>query len=45
MLNSETRLCLLNSIVNELRYINAYTYFCSWMVIYLFGDTDEEIQE
>ena len=45
ILSSETRLCLLNSIVNELRYINCHTYFYSWMVIYLFADIDESVQE
>lgn len=43
ILTPETRLCLLNSIVNELRYINSHTYFYSWMVIYLFNDVDEPI--
>ena len=45
LLNPETRLCLLNSIVNELRYVNAHTYFYSWMVIFLFNDIDEGVQE
>lgn len=45
LLNPEARACLLNSIVNELRYINAHTYFYSWMVIYMFSDVDESIQE
>jgi len=45
ILNSETRLCLLNSIVNELRYANAHTYFYSWMVIFMFNDVDESVQE
>ena len=45
ILTPETRMCLLNSIVNELRYINCHTYFYSWMVIYLFNDVDETIQE
>ena len=45
ILSSETRLCLLNSIVNELRYVNAHTYFYSWMVIFLFNDIDESVQE
>ena len=44
-LNTETRLCMLNSLVNELRYINSYTYFYSWILIYLFQDNDETIQE
>lgn len=35
-LNSETRLCLINALVNELRYINSYTYFYSWIVIFLY---------
>lgn len=43
LLNSETRLCLLNSIVNELRFINAHTYLYSWMVIFLFSDSDEAV--
>ena len=42
-LNNETRLCLLNSLVNELRYINNYTYFYSWIVIFLYSDSDETI--
>jgi hypothetical protein len=42
-LSTETRLCLLNSIVNELRYINSHTYFYSWIVIYMFNDVDESI--
>jgi hypothetical protein len=42
-LNNETRICLLNSLVNELRYINSYTYFYSWIVIFLFSDNDEAI--
>lgn len=45
ILSSETRLCLLNSIVNELRYINSHTYFYSWMVIYMFNDVDDSVQE
>jgi CCR4-Not complex component, Not1 len=46
MLSSETRMCLLNSIVNELRYINSHTYFYSWMVLYLYNDIlDEGVQE
>jgi len=40
LLNKETRLCLLNSIVNELRYINSHTYFYSWMVIYIFNEDE-----
>lgn len=44
-LPSDKRLCLLNSIVNELRFINAHTYFYSWMVIYMFNDVDETVQE
>ena len=44
-LNTETRWCLLNSLVNELRYINNFTYFYSWIVIYLFSDNDESVQE
>ena len=43
ILTPDTRMCLLNSIVNELRYINCHTYFYSWMVIYLFNDIDETI--
>ncbi len=35
-LNVETRWCFLNCLVNELRYINSYTYFYSWIVLYLF---------
>jgi hypothetical protein len=39
-------MCLLNSIVNELRYINSHTYFYSWMVLYLYNDIlDEGVQE
>ena len=39
-------MCLLNSIVNELRYINSHTYFYSWMVLYLYNDIAEEsVQE
>lgn len=45
LLSSETRLCLLNSIVNELRFINSHTYFYSWMIIYMFNDSDESVQE
>jgi hypothetical protein len=44
-LNNETRWCFLNCLVNELRYINSYTYFFSWIVIYLFLDMDEVISE
>jgi len=45
-LTPETRMCLLNSIVNELRYINSHTYFYSWMVLYLYNDIAEEsVQE
>jgi CCR4-NOT transcription complex subunit 1 len=36
---------LLNSVINELRYINADTYFCSWMIISLFNDVEDSIQE
>lgn len=44
-LNAETKWCLLNSLINELRYINNFTYFYSWIVIYLFSDNDESVQE
>lgn len=44
-LNNDTRWCFLNCLVNELRYINSYTYFYSWIVLYLFSDIDESIQE
>lgn len=44
-LNNETRWCFLNCLVNELRYISSYTYFFSWIVIYLFLDIDEAISE
>lgn len=44
-LNNETRSCFLNCLVNELRYINSQTYFYSWIVLYLFSDIDEKIQE
>jgi CCR4-NOT transcription complex subunit 1 len=44
-LTPDTRLCLLNSIVNELRFINCQTYFYSWMIIFMFNDVDESVQE
>jgi CCR4-NOT transcription complex subunit 1 len=45
LLDSEARVCLLNSFVNELRYVNATTYFFSYLVITMFNEVDETIQE
>ena len=42
-LNNDARLCFLNCLVNELRYINSHTYFYSWIVLYLFNDCEEVI--
>ena len=42
-LNNETRLCLLNSIVNELRYPNKHTYFFSCIVLYIFSESNKEV--
>jgi len=44
--NNETRCCLLNSIVNELRYPNTHEFFFSCIVLYLFLEsTKESVQE
>mmetsp|Transcript_9015 Transcript_9015/g.8420 ORF Transcript_9015/g.8420 Transcript_9015/m.8420 type:complete len:127 (+) Transcript_9015:3583-3963(+) len=42
-LNNETRFCLLNSIVNELRYPNSHTYFFSCIILYLFHESNSEV--
>lgn len=34
--NSETRLSLINSIVNELRYPNSHTFYFSCIILYLY---------
>ena len=45
-LNNETRQCLLNSIINELRYPNNHTYYFSCIVLHLFVESGSEmIQE
>jgi CCR4-NOT transcription complex subunit 1 len=42
-LNNETRWCLLNSIVNELRYPNNHTYYFSCIILYLFVESNKEV--
>jgi len=45
-LNDETRMCFLNSIVNELRFPNIHAYYFSCIILYLFvEDKSERIQE
>ena len=45
MLNDETRLCFLNSIVNELRYPNSHTFFFCIILLRLFDESKPNIQE
>jgi CCR4-NOT transcription complex subunit 1 len=42
-LNNETRNCLLNSIVNELRYPNTHTFFFSLILISPFMDSKPSV--
>ena len=42
-LNDETRLCFLNSIVNELRYPNSHTFFFCLILITLFMDSKQPV--
>ena len=44
-LNDETRLCFLNSIVNELRYPNSHTFFFCIILLRLFAESKPNIQE
>jgi CCR4-NOT transcription complex subunit 1 len=44
-LNDETRLCFLNSIVNELRYPNSHTFHFCLILIFLFMECKPLIQE
>ena len=44
-LNDETRLCFLNSIVNELRYPNSHTFFFCIILLRLFAESKHAIQE
>ena len=44
-LNDETRLCFLNSIVNELRYPNSHTFFFCITLLRLFEESKPNIQE
>ena len=43
MLNDETRLCFLNSIVNELRYPNSHTFFFCIILLRLFDESKPNI--
>ena len=43
-LNDETRICFINSIVNELRYPNSHTYFFCLILLRLFADSKPVIQ-
>ncbi len=42
-LNSETRKCFINSIINELRYPNNQTYYFSCIILYLFVESNSEV--
>lgn len=44
-LNDQTRICFINSIVNELRYPNSHTYFFCLILLRLFADSKPKIQE
>ena len=44
-LNDETRLCFLNSIVNELRYPNSHTFYFCMILIILFCEQNATIKE
>jgi len=44
-LDDETRLCLLNSIVNELRYPNSHTFFLSVTLLFLFCESKPIVQQ
>lgn len=44
-LNDETRLCFINSIVNELRYPNSHTFFFCIILLRLFQESKSNIQE
>ena len=44
-LNDDTRLCFLNSIVNELRYPNSHTFFFCIILLRLFAESKPNIQE
>ena len=42
-LNDETRLCFLNSIVNELRYPNNHTFYFSCIILWIYAEAGKEI--
>lgn len=44
-LNDETRLCFLNSIVNELRYPNSHTFYFCMILLILFYESNAVIKE
>lgn len=44
-MNDETRLCFINSIVNELRYPNSHTFFFCIILLRLFQESKSNIQE
>jgi hypothetical protein len=44
-LNDETRLCFLNSIVNELRYPNSHTFYFCMILLILFYESNATIKE
>jgi CCR4-NOT transcription complex subunit 1 len=44
-LNDETRLCFLNSIVNELRYPNSHTFYFCMILLILFYESNPVIKE
>lgn len=44
-LNDQTRLCFLNSIVNELRYPNSHTFYFCMILLILFYESNGTIKE
>ena len=42
-LNDETRLCFLNAIVNELRFPNTHTVYCTCIILFIFAESSKEI--
>ena len=42
-LNDSTRLCFLNSIVNELRFPNNHTFYFSCIILFIYAEAGREI--
>ena len=45
LVNDQTRWCLLNSMFNELRYANSFSFYYSWIIICLFQESEDSIQQ